>query len=157
MNTHIQARTFDFNLGSSYNESEKYEEGRHAMQKHIVDEKTGIPYTLVGDYYLPWGDLPDDEPEPRPIGIWGQRHLKYIKQYRRVLYTELLTSGKLNDYLADLDDEEKEMFSQLVKQMAEQQGITEQFKANNQMAWVQRMNNIRCSAIEIINLNLIFK
>ncbi len=73
------------------------------MEKHIVDEKTGIPYTLVGDYYLPWGDLPDDEPGNRPIGIWGQRHLRYIKQHRLALYTELLTSGKLNDYLADLN------------------------------------------------------
>lgn len=71
------------------------------MERHIIDEKTGIPYTLVGDYYLPWGDQLDVEPEQRPIGIWGQRHLRHIKQYRRTLYTELLASGKLNDYLAD--------------------------------------------------------
>ena len=84
------------------------------MPKHIIDEKTGIPYALVGDYYLPWGDLPDDKPKQRPIGIWGQRHLRYIKQYRKVLYAELLTSGKLNDYLADLNAESEEMFFRLV-------------------------------------------
>lgn len=75
------------------------------MDKHIVDEKTGIPYTLVGDYYLPWGDLPDDEPKQRSIGIWGQRHLLHIKRHRKALYTELLISGKLNDYLTDINDE----------------------------------------------------
>lgn len=126
------------------------------MQKHIVDEKTGIPYTLVGDYYLPWGDLSDDEPEYRPIGIWGQRHLRYIKQHRRVHYTELLTSGKLKDYLADLNDEAEEMFSRLVKQMAEQQGITEQLKAADQIAWVGAMNNIRNSAMEVVLDELIY-
>jgi len=113
------------------------------MQKHIVDEKTRIPYTLVGDYYLPWGDLPDDESEHRPIGIRGQRHLRYIKQHRSSLYAELLNSGKLNKYLADLNDETEKMFSRLVNQMAKTEGITEQLKADNQMAWVQRMNNIR--------------
>lgn len=90
------------------------------MQKHIVDKKTGIPYTLVGDYYLPWGDLQADEPEQRPIGIWGQRHLRYIKQHRLSLYSELLMTGKLNNYLAGLNAEAEEMFSRLVKQMAEQ-------------------------------------
>lgn len=127
------------------------------MQKHIVDEKTGIPYTLVGDYYLPWGDLPDDEPEQRPIGIWGQRHLRYIKQYRHTLYTELLTSGKLNDYLANLNDEAEKMFSQLVKQMAESEGITEKLKAKTQMEWVQRMNNIYAKAREIVDSELIYE
>ena len=126
------------------------------MQKHIVDEKTGIPYTLVGDYYLPWGDLPDNDPEPRPIGIWGQRHLRYIKQHKRIFYSNLLTSGKLNEYLADINEEAEEMFSRLVKQMSEQQGITEQMKADNQMIWVQRMNNIRNAATEIVNHDLIY-
>ena len=125
------------------------------MEKHIVDEKTGIPYTLVGDYYLPWGDLPDDDPEQRPIGIWGQRHLRYIKQHRRSLYAELLTTGKLNDYLADLNDEAEEMFSRLVKQMAEKQGITETLKASNQMTWVQYINNIKNQVNEIIYDELI--
>ena len=121
------------------------------MQKHIVDEKTGIPYTLVGDYYLPWGDLPDDEPEQRPIGIWGQRHLRYIKQHRRSLYYELLVTGKLNDYLANLNAETEEMFSRMVNQMAKKQGVTEQLKAENQMLWVRKMNNIRNAIREIIN------
>lgn len=125
------------------------------MQKHIVDEKTGISYSLVGDYYLPWGDLPDDEPEQRPIGIWGQRHLRYIKQHRKVLYTELLTSGKLNDYLADLNEEAEEMFSRLVKQMAEKEGVTEMLKASEQMEWVQEMNSIRNRTAEIVNKNII--
>lgn len=126
------------------------------MQKHIVDEKTGIPYTLVGDYYLPWCDLPDDEPEPRPIGIWGQRHLRYIKQNRRALYIDLKMSGKLNGYLADLNDEAEEMFSRMVKQMAKQQGVTEQLKAENQMLWVSRMNNIRETAIETVYRLIIY-
>ncbi|MDP4119984.1 MAG: TnpV protein [Bacillota bacterium] len=101
------------------------------MQKHIVDEKTGIPYALVGDYYLPWGDLPDDKPEHRSIGIWGQRHLRYIKQHRRSLYSELMTSGKLNDYLANLNDEAEAMFSRLVKQMAELEGVPEKLKTTD--------------------------
>ena len=126
------------------------------MQKHIVNETTGIPYTLVGDYYLPWGDLPDDEPERRPIGIWGQRHLQFIKQHRKAPYTELLTSGKLNDYLADINNEAEEMFSRLVKQMAVKEGITETLKASNQMEWVVKMNNLRTSAMEIVNHDLIY-
>ena len=126
------------------------------MQKHIIDEKAGIPYTLIGDYYLPWGDLPDDEPEEKPIGIWGQRHLGYIKQHKKVFYTQLLTSSKLNDYLVDVDQQAEEMFSRLVRQLAERQGITEQLKASNQMAWVGRINNIRNSAMEIINHDLIY-
>ena len=126
------------------------------MEKHIVDEKTGIPNTLVGDYYLPWGDSPDDEPEQCPIGIWGQRHLRYIKQYRRSLYSELLVTGKLNDYLADLNTEAEEMFSQLVKQMVEKQGITERLKAEDQLRWVRKQNNIRSAAMEIVNTELIF-
>ena len=95
------------------------------MQKHIIDENTGIPYTLVGDYYLPWGDLPDDEPEEKPIGIWGQRYLRFIKQHKKIFYTQLLTSGKLNGYLANIDRQAEELFSRLVTQLAERQGITE--------------------------------
>jgi len=94
------------------------------MEKHIIDEKTGIPYTLVGDYYLPWGDLPDDEAEQLSIGIWGQRHLWYIKQQQKAFYTQLLTSGKLNGYLADIDRQADELFSRLVTQLVEKQGIT---------------------------------
>ncbi len=127
----------------------------YCYAKHIVDEKTGIPYTLVGDYYLPWGDLPDDEPENLPIGIWGQRHLRYIKQHPQSLYNELLIGGKLNDYLADLNDEAADMFSRLVKQMTETEGVTEKLKAVDQMAWVQRMNNISNRAMEVVNTDMI--
>ncbi|MDD4495442.1 MAG: TnpV protein [Eubacteriales bacterium] len=126
------------------------------MDKYIVDEKTRIPYTLVVDYYLPWGDLPDEETEQRPIGIWGQRHLRYIKKHRKALYIELLISGKLNDYLAYINDEAVEMFSRMVKEFAEKEGITETLKASNQMEWVGRMNNIQNCAKEIVCTELIF-
>ena len=126
------------------------------MQKHIINEKTHIPYTLVGDYYLPWGDLPDDEPEEKPIGIWGQRHLRFIKQHKKVLYSQLLTFGKLNGYLADIDQQAEGMFFRLVKQFAAQEGITEELKAADQMAWVQQMNNIRARAMEIVNSEIIY-
>lgn len=125
------------------------------MEKYITDERTGLQYELVEDYYLIAGE---DEPEEEQlsIGIWGQRHLRYIKQHKRIFYTNLLTSGKLNDCLADINEEAEEMFFRLVKQMAEKQGITEQMKADNQMLWVQRMNNIRNSATEITNNELIY-
>lgn len=123
------------------------------MKQHFTDEKTGINYTLQGDYYLPDLALPAEEQQP--IGIWGQRHLRHIKQNQRVLYTNLLTSGKLNSYLADINRQAEEMFSRLVKQMAEYEGVTEQLKADNQMAWVGRMNDIRSRATEIVNNDLI--
>lgn len=123
------------------------------MKQHFTDEKTGIRYTLQGDYYLPDLALPAEEQQP--IGIWGQRHLRHIKQNQRVLYTNLLTSGKLNSYLADINRQAEEMFSRLVKQMAEREGVTEQLKADNQMAWVGRMNDIRSRATEIVNNDLI--
>ena len=126
------------------------------MRKHIVDEKTGIPYTLVGDYYLPWGNLPDDEPEKKTVGIWGQRHMRYIRQHKRFIYTSLLTSGKLNGYLADIDQQAKKMLLRLVKDLAEKEGITEKLKATDQMAWVGAMNNIRNEATEIVNHDLIY-
>ena len=124
------------------------------MKRHFTDEKTGIRYTLQGDYYLPDLALPAEEQQP--IGIWGQRHLRHIKQNRRVLYTNLLTSGKLNSYLADIDKQAEEMFSRLVKQMEEREGVTEQLKADNQMAWVTRMNSIRSRATEIVNHDIIY-
>ena len=124
------------------------------MEKHIYNEQTGISYILQGDYYLPDLALPDEEEQP--IGIWGQRYLRYIKQHRKVLYLNLLTSGKLNAYLADLDKQAEEMFSRLVKQMAENDRVTEQFKADNQVEWVARMNNIRSRATEIVNNDLIY-
>ena len=124
------------------------------MKQYFTDEKTGINYTLQGDYYLPDLALPAEE--QHPIGIWGQRHFRHIKQNRRVLYTNLLTSGKLNSYLADIDKQAEEMFSRLVKQMAEREGLTEQLKADNQMAWVGRMNNIRSRATEVVNTDFIY-
>lgn len=124
------------------------------MKQHFTDEKTGIRYTLQGDYYLPDLALPAEEQQP--IGIWGQRHLRHIKQNQRVLYTNLLTSGKLNSYLADINRQAEDMFFRLVKQMAEREGVTEQLKADNQMAWVGRMNNIRSRAIGIVNNDLIY-
>lgn len=123
------------------------------MKQHFTDEKTGINYTLQGDYYLPDLALPAEEQQP--IGIWGQRHLRHIKQNQRVLYTNLLTSGKLNSYLADINRQAEDMFFRLVKQMAEREGVTEQLKADNQMAWVGRMNDIRSRATEIVNNDLI--
>ena len=101
------------------------------MDKYIYDEKNGLWYELQGDYYLPCLKLPKEE--SRHIGVRGQRHLRYLKQHRKVLYSELLISGKLNDYLADLNEQEEEMFSRLVKQLAEKEGLTEALKAENQM------------------------
>ncbi len=124
------------------------------MEKVIYDEKNGLWYELQGDYYIPCLKLPDEEQQP--IGIWGQRHLRYIKQNRKVLYLNLLTSGKLNGYLADLNKQAEEMFSLLVKQMAERDGVTEQLKAENQLKWVARMNNIRSRATESVNDAIIF-
>ncbi len=124
------------------------------MKKHIYDEKTGISYTLQGDYYLPDIALPNEEQQP--VGLWGQRHLRYIKQHRKVLYTNLLTSGKLNSYLTDIDKQAEDMFFRLVKQMAEREGVTEKLKAENQMKWVGLMNNIRSRAAEIVNTDLIY-
>ena len=125
------------------------------MNKHIYNEQTGISYTLHGDYYLPDLALPEEE-KGVEIGVWGQRHLRYIKQNRKVLYLNLLTSGKLNGYLADIDKQAEEMFSRLVKQMAEREGVTEKLKVDNQMEWVARMNNIRSRATEIVNTDLIY-
>ena len=125
------------------------------MEKHIYNEHTGISYTLQGDYYLPDLVLPDAE-KGVEVGIWGKRHLRYIKQHRKVLYLNLLTSGKLNGYLADIDKQAEELFSQLVKQMAEREGVTEQLKADNQMDWIARMNNVRSRTTEIVNHDIIY-
>lgn len=123
------------------------------MKKSFTDKRTGVSYTLHGDYYLPNLVLPAEE--QKEVGIWGQRHLRYIKQYRKVLYTNLLTSGKLNSYLADIDRQAEEMFSRLVKQIAKRESVTEQIKEDNQMAWVQKMNNIRSKVTEIVNTDII--
>ena len=125
-----------------------------SMEKYIFDEGNGLWYELQGDYYIPCLTVPvQDE---RPIGIWGQRHLRYIKTERKALYTELLTIGRLNTYLADINEQAKEQVFLLTKQMAEREGITEQLKAQDQMMWVQRMNNIRDRAMEIIDHDLIY-
>ena len=125
------------------------------MEKFIIDERTGLRDELVGDYYLIAGD---DEPEEeqKPIGIWGQRHLRYLKNHRKVLYANLLTSGKLDNYLADINKQAEEMFERLTRRMAVAEDITEQLKATDQMVWVGRMNNIRNRATEIINTETIF-
>ena len=122
------------------------------MEKYITDERTGLKYELVGDYYLIVGD---DEPEQEPIGIWGQRHLRYLREHHRVRYANLLTNGKMNAYLADIDRQAEELFLRLAKQMAEAEGITEKLKASDQMEWVGRMNSIRDRATEIVNNELI--
>ena len=124
------------------------------MEKVIYDEKNGLWYELQGDYYIPRLKLPEEKQQP--IGVWGQRHLRYIKQNRKVLYLNMLTSGKMNGYLADLDKQAEEMFSRLVKQMAEREGVTEHLKAKNQMEWVARINNIRNRAIEVVNTEIVF-
>ena len=124
------------------------------MDKYIYDEKNGLWYELQGDYYLPCLKLPE-EPEVH-IGIWGQRHRRYLKSHRRALYTSLLTSGKLNDYLTDLNEQAEAMFSRLVKQLSEKEVVTEAIKAENQMLWVQRMNNVRNVAMEIVSSELIY-
>ena len=124
------------------------------MDKYIYNEKNGLWYELQGDYYLPCLKLPE-EGEVH-IGIWGQRHRRYLKDHHKALYTSLLTSGKLNDYLADLNEQAEAMFSRLVKQLSEKEGVTEDLKAENQMLWVQRMNNLRNTATEIVSSELIY-
>lgn len=125
------------------------------MEKSLFEQMGGT-YRQVGDYFIPNLTLPDEQ--QKSIGIWGQRHRRYLKQNHRIQYMNLLTSGKLNSYLADIDQQAKGMFSELIKQMAENQGVTEQLKADNQMAWVGKMNNIRNAAMEIVNAEVfIFK
>lgn len=117
-------------------------------------EQMGGTYREENGYLIPNLSLPDEEQVE--IGVWGQRHLRYIKQHHKVLYTNLLTSGKLNGYLADLDKQAEDMFFRLVKQMAEHEDVNEQLKADNQIEWVARMNNIRCRATEIVNNDIIY-
>lgn len=118
-------------------------------------EQLGGTYTLQGDYYLSDLALPTEE-ETQPIGIWGQRHKRYLQDHKRVTYTNLLTSGNLNAYLADINEQAENMFSRLVKEMAKMQGVTEQLKTKNQMVWVGKMNSIRNAAIEVVNKEIIF-
>lgn len=125
------------------------------MEKYIIDEKTGLKYELVGDYYFLAGD---DEPEEehRPIGIWGQRHLRYLKQCKKTTYTALVIEGKLPDYLADVNEQAVEMLFQLVKQMAKDEGVEEAMKRRDQLGYVQHMNSIRNRAEEIVYKTIIY-
>ena len=124
------------------------------IEKYITDERTGLKYELVGDYYLIAGD--DEPEEEQPIGVWGQRHLRYLKEHRRVRYANLLTSGELNAHLADVDRQAEELFLRLVKQMADAEGITETLKANDQMEWVGRMYSCRDRASETVYHQVIY-
>ena len=124
------------------------------MEKYVFDERNGLWYELQGDYYMPCLKLPEEEQQP--IGVWGQRHLRYLKENRRVLLSNLQLSGMLNSYLADIDQQAQEMFERLVKQMAERDGVTEQLKAADPMKWARMMNNVRSAATEITNAELIF-
>ena len=123
------------------------------LARFIKDERTGLKYELCGDYYIIAGE---DEPEREPIGIWGQRNLQYIQKHRNPFYNKMLGDHTLYDYLLQLDRDAEDMFNRLVKQMAEREGVTEQLKADNQMTWVGKMNNIRQRATEIVNTELIY-
>ena len=123
------------------------------MAKTIF-EQTGGTYTIQGDYRLPDLTLPPEE--ERPIGVWAHRRREYLKQHRKILYYNLLTSGKLYCHLADVEEEAQLLFLRLVKEYAEQEGLTEQMKAENQMEWVQRTNNIRERVNEVVNTEMIF-
>lgn len=124
------------------------------MAKTIFEEMGGT-YVRQGDYFIPCLTLPAEK-ENKPIGVWGQRHKRYLQEHKRATHTTLLTNGNLNGYLADIDEQTEEMFSRLVKQMAEREGVTEQLKIADQMAWVKVMNNIRNRAEEIVYSNLIY-
>lgn len=124
------------------------------MDKYIFDESNGLWYELIGDYYFPCLTVPAEEEQP--VGIWGQRHLRYIKEYRKARYVSLLLDGRLNSYLADIDQQAQERLDTIIEQMALSQGITEALKAADQMAWVKRMNNIRSGAAEVVNIEIIY-
>ena len=123
------------------------------MEKYITDERTGLKYDLIGDYYFIAGE---DESEQEPIGIWGQRHLRHLKRHHKVIYANLLTSGKLPEYLADIDRQAEEMFERLVKQLAARECVTEQLKTADPMAWVRKMNNIRNRAAEVVSSEIVY-
>lgn len=126
----------------------------YKMENEIYNEANGLWYEKQGYYYLPCVELPKQG--NKPIGIWGQRHKRYLKQNHEVLYMNLLTSGKLNGYLADINEQAEDMFFRLVKQMAERESVTEQLKSDNQMEWVTLMNNIQSRAAEIVNHDIIY-
>ena len=124
------------------------------MEKYIYNEQNGLWYELQGDYYIPCLVL--DEEDTKPIGMWGRKRLDYLKKHRQALYTTLLVSNKLNSHLVEIDHQASEMFYLLMKQLAEKEGITEQLKAQDQMAWVDAMNNIRNRAEKLILTELIY-
>ncbi len=124
------------------------------MDKYIFNENNGLWYELAGDYYLPCLTVPAEEEQP--VGVWGQRHKQYLKDCRPALYNALLLSGRLNSYLADIDQRAQELFDTIIQQMAQAQGVTEVLKAVNQIAWVGMMNDIRDSAMEIVNTEIIY-
>ncbi len=123
--------------------------------KKTIFEEIGGTYIRHGDYLIPCLTLPEEE--QRFVGVWGQRHLRYLKEYRRSVYLNLLTSGRLNDYLADIEEQAQERFERVVEQMKQAHGITEQLKAENQMEWVARMNNIQVCAREIVDKEMIYQ
>ena len=123
------------------------------MENRIYDENNGFWYAKQGDYYIPELALPPEE--EKPIGIWGQWHLQYLKEYKQLVYINLMTSGRLNKYLASVDEQAKDMFSRLLNDYADRQGITERLKAENQIKWIGMMNNIRSTVEEIVLTDLI--
>ena len=122
------------------------------MDKYIYDESNGLWYELHGDYYLPCVTMP----ERKPVGIWGRRYRKYLKEHRNTTYTAMMLAGTLDDHVAEIDQQAEDMLDRLIKQMTKQEGITEQLKARDQMEWVRRMNNIRNLAVEVVNNDLIY-
>ena len=125
------------------------------MEQYIYNEQNGLWYELRGDYYIPCLELPAEK-EERHIGVWGRRHLRYIREHKKALYTSLLTSGKLQSYLADVEEQAQELFDRLMKQRVECKGITETLKADNQTEWVGRINALRSAIIETVNTEVIF-
>lgn len=124
--------------------------------KKTIFEEMGSTYIRQGDYFIPNLTLSEEE-EQRVVGVWGQRHLRYLKEYRRVLYLDVLTSGRLNSYLADIEEQAQERFERLIEQMKQAQGITEQLKVEDALEWVGRMNNIQACAKEIVDKEIIFQ
>lgn len=127
----------------------------YKMEQYIYNEQNGLWYELRGDYYIPCLELPAEK-EERHIGVWGRRHLRYIREHKKALYTSLLTSGKLQSYLADVEEQAQELFDRLMKQRVECEGITETLKADNQTEWVGRISALRSAIIETVNTEVIF-
>lgn len=137
-----------------YNEITKSKEASQ-MEKYKYDKKNGLWYELQGDYYLPCLTLPPGTND-RPIGVWAQAHKRYLLNYHKIRYTNLLTSCKLHSYLADIEERAQAMYESIIYETAKREGVTEHLKANDMMAWVGRMNNIQARAREIVNSEVIF-